>query len=344
LWPLFWIRIAAIGRKNNQYSYKSGMIKKQEFQMTIKHIVVLGSVNQDNIIRLQRLPRPGETVVGHHHSLVGGGKGANQAVAAARLGSHVTFITCVGDDSFGRSALSEFNADGININAIEICNNENTGTAFILVDESGQNCIAICANANGMLSESVVDRHAETIKIADYLLLQLETPMAGIEHAITLARQDHSYVILNPAPAPAHPLTDQLLSQLDLITPNETEAEILTGIKVVDEETAGLAARYFIRKGVKNVIITLGSRGAYVFQHNRGAIIPGYPVKAVDTTAAGDTFNGALAVALSEGKTLEQATLFANKASAISVTRTGAQTSIPYRRELATFDFNAPGS
>jgi ribokinase len=199
LWPLFWIRIAAIGRKNNQYSYKSGMIKKQEFQMTIKHIVVLGSVNQDNIIRLQRLPRPGETVVGHHHSLVGGGKGANQAVAAARLGSHVTFITCVGDDSFGRSA---FNADGININAIEICNNENTGTAFILVDESGQNCIAICANANGMLSESVVDRHAETIKIADYLLLQLETPMAGIEHAITLARQDHSYVILNPAPAP----------------------------------------------------------------------------------------------------------------------------------------------
>lgn len=310
--------------------------------MTIKHIVVLGSVNQDNIIRLRRLPRPGETLIGYNHTLAAGGKGANQAVAAARLGLHVTLITCVGDDLFGRSALSAFKADGIDISAIEICANQNTGTAFIMVDDNGQNCIAVCANANAMLSESVVERHAEKIKKADYLLLQLETPMAGIEYAVAIARKHHCYIILNPAPA--HPLSDQLLAQLDLITPNETEAELLTGIKVVDEITAEQAARQFILKGVKSVIITLGSRGAYVFHNNRGALIAGYRVKAVDTTAAGDTFNGALAVALREGKTLEQATLFAHKASAISVTRTGAQTSIPYRRELATFDFDKPAS
>lgn len=307
--------------------------------MRKKSIVVLGSVNQDHIIRSHHLPLPGETVVGHHHILAGGGKGANQAVAAARLGARVTFITCVGDDPFAHSALAAFKADGIDITAIEICRHENTGTAFILVDDNGQNCIAICANANAMLSASVVDRHAQIFNSADYLLVQLETPMAGIEHAVALARQKNKYVILNPAPA--HPLTDGLLAQLDLITPNETEAEILTGIKVVDEITAGRAARYFRQKGVKSVIITLGSRGAYLFHDDQGTLIPGYQVKAADATAAGDTFNGALAVALSEGNTLRQAILFAHKASAISVTRIGAQTSIPYRQELETFDFNA---
>ncbi|WP_413735008.1 ribokinase [Sodalis sp. RH21] len=303
-----------------------------------KNIVVLGSVNQDHIIRSHHLPCPGETVVGHQHILVNGGKGANQAVAAARLGSQVTFATCVGDDPFAHSAIAAFKADGINIDSIEVCKNENTGIAFILVDDNGQNCIAICANANARLTKAVVDRHAEKIKHADFLLLQLETPMAGIEQAILLARQQNGYVILNPAPA--QPLTDRLLSQIDLITPNESEAEILTGIKVVDEITAGQAARYFVQKGVKSVIITLGSRGAYLYQDNQGRLIPGYRVKAADTTAAGDTFNGALVVALSEGETLEQAILFAHKASAISVTRLGAQTSIPYRQELATFDFN----
>lgn len=307
--------------------------------MIKKSIVVLGSVNQDHIIRAHHLPVPGETVAGHHHILAGGGKGANQAVAAARLGADVTFITCVGDDPYARSALSAFKADGIHTEAVEICRHENTGIAFILVDDNGQNCIAICANANAMLSKSVVEKHAQYIFNADYLLLQLETPMAGIEHAIALARQTGRYVMLNPAPA--RPLTDSLLAQLDLITPNETEAEILTGIKVIDETSAGQAARYFIQRGVKSVIITLGSRGAYLFHDGQGTIIPGYRVNAADTTAAGDTFNGALVVALSEGNTLARSVNIAHKASAISVTRLGAQTSIPYRRELETFDFDA---
>ncbi|HIF9312331.1 TPA: ribokinase [Photobacterium damselae] len=305
--------------------------------MNQKKIVVLGSSSQDHTVQSSHLPQMGETVMGHRHIMASGGKGANQAVAAARLGAPVTFIACMGNDGFAHDTLPKFSEDGINTDHIHICDNENTGIALILVDDEGRNCISISPNANGRLNAEVVDSHAEVIRNTDYLLLQLETPQDGIDRAVELAKQANATVILNPAPA--RPLSDQLLSQLDLITPNETEAEILTGIKVVDEKTAEQAAQAFIAKGVKEVIITMGKQGAYLYRQSQGKLIPGHRVNATDTTAAGDTFNGALLVALSQGADLEEAILFAHKASAISVTRMGAQTSIPYLKELDAFNF-----
>ncbi|BDM63589.1 ribokinase [Shewanella sp. NFH-SH190041] len=300
--------------------------------MSIKNIVVLGSVNQDHTVQAPRLPTKGETVMGHRHVLARGGKGANQAVAAGRLGAQVDFISCMGDDGFARDALIAFEADGINIEHITLCENHNTGIALILVDDNGGNCIAISPNANNKLTAEVVDNKQDTIAKADYLLLQLETPLDGVERAVDIARENHAKVVLNPAPA--RPLPDSLLAKLDLITPNETEAEVLTGIKVTDEASATVACQHFIEKGVKEVIITMGSQGAFLYRNGQGTLIPGFRVDATDTTAAGDTFNGALLVALSEGQSMEDAVVFAHRASAISVTRMGAQTSIPYRHEL----------
>ncbi|WP_108651265.1 ribokinase [Dongshaea marina] len=304
--------------------------------MTQKNIVVLGSVNLDHAVQSPRLPQQGETIMGHSYQQARGGKGANQAVAAARLGAKPSFIACVGDDAAAHEAVESFRSDGINTDHVRICEGESTGVALILVDSEGHNCISIAQNANAKLSADVVGDKQEVIQQADYLLMQLETPLDGIERAVEIASQANTRIVLNPAPA--RPLDDELLSQLYLITPNETEAEILTGVKVTDTATAQQAAELLASKGVEMVIITMGAQGAYLYQQGQGELIPGFRVEAKDTTAAGDTFNGALLVALSRGDAMKDAIRFAHKASALSVTRMGAQSSIPYPDELTIFD------
>jgi len=295
-------------------------------------IVVIGSSNTDMVIRTGRLPAPGETVLGGEFLMNPGGKGANQAVAAARLGADVTFVARVGDDIFGREAVQHFKAEGVDTGYIEIDAGKPSGVATIMVDAKGENCIAVASGANLMLSSEDVDKAAKHVEAAAVILMQLETPIPTVEHAAMLGRRMGKCVILNPAPA--QPLPDTLLAGLDIITPNETEAEILTGIKVTDQTSAKNAAQALRKKGVGTVIITLGSQGAYIQSETISRIMPAKRVTPVDTTAAGDTFNGALAVGLASGLLIEAAVDFANKAAAISVTRMGAQASAPYLYEI----------
>lgn len=300
-----------------------------------KILTVLGSINADHVISVPHFAKPGETLTGYGYHIAYGGKGANQAVAAARLGANVNFIGCIGDDDIGRAMKTAFAQNGINTRSIVEVKHETTGIAMIQVAESGENSIVISAGANAHLNENQVAHVAEDIYKADYLLMQLETPLSAVKKAAELAKAHQTKVILNPAPA--QPLPDELLSLLDMITPNETEAEILTGIKVVDLDSAKQAAQIFHQKGIETVLITLGAKGVYFSQQGQGDIIAGFPVQAVDTTAAGDTFNGGLVTALLEGKTYTEAIRFAHAAAAISVTRKGAQPSIPTRKEVLEF-------
>ena len=295
-------------------------------------IVVVGSSNTDLVIKTDRIPEPGETVLGGHFMMAAGGKGANQAVAARRLGGDVTFVACVGDDLFGTNSLENYRGEGMNTSFISVKKGVPSGVASIFVDAAAENVIVVAPGANSELGEAEIDAAGEEIKGADFVLMQLETPMASVEYAAEKASLSGTKVILNPAPAVE--LSDALLSRLWLITPNRTEAQLITGLPVNTEEEAATAAEALRAKGVTNVIITLGSKGAYVLSEDFRGIVPANPIKAVDTTAAGDTFNGALCVALSEGRSLPDACRFAARASAIAVTRMGAQPSIPYRREL----------
>lgn len=301
----------------------------------MKNLTVLGSINADHVISVPYFAKPGETLTGHSYHIAYGGKGANQAVAAARLGAKVSFIGCIGDDGIGKAMKTAFEKDDINTRPIKSVANEMTGIAMIQVAESGENSIVISAGANGHLDETVVAEFQSEITQADCLLMQLETPLPAIIQAAKIAKKNNTQVVLNPAPARALP--NELLSLLDMITPNETEAEILTGIKVVDEASAKLAAQAFHQKGIEKVLITLGSKGVFVSENGQGEIVAGFRVNAVDTTAAGDTFNGALVTAMLEDKPLNEAIRFAHAAAAISVTRKGAQPSIPSRQE--TLDF-----
>lgn len=302
----------------------------------MKKLTVLGSVNADHVISVPHFAQPGETVMGNHYHIAYGGKGANQAVAAARLGAKVDFIACIGEDEIGQAMKKAFAQDGINTQSVLAIANQMTGIAMIQVAESGENSIIISAGANAHLTEQVVAKFANNINQADALLMQLETPLSAVILAAKLAKRANTKVILNPAPAQALP--DELLTQLDMITPNETETEILTGIKVVDEKSAAQAAQVFHQKGIESVLITLGAKGVYVSQQGKtGEIVAGFRVQAKDTTAAGDTFNGALLTALLEDKPLAQAIRFAHAAAAISVTRQGAQPSIPTRKETLEF-------
>lgn len=303
--------------------------------MTRKPLVVLGSVNADHILQVESFPRPGETVTGRGYRVVPGGKGANQAVAAARLGAETAFIACVGDDDFGRRMLDAFAAEGMETQGVMAMDGMPTGVAIIYVAESGENSIGISAEANACLTPERLHSHLDLIRGGSALLMQLETPIETIEIAAAVAKKAGVPVVLNPAPA--RPLPDSLLAGLAMITPNETEAEVLTGIHVKGEDSAAEAAAHLHGKGVETVLITLGSKGAYVSSKGRGALVPGYAVDAVDTTAAGDTFNGALMAALQEGKDLPEAIAFAHAAAALSVMRLGAQTSIPTRTE--TYEF-----
>ena len=302
----------------------------------MKKLCVLGSVNADHVIRVPYFPKAGETLKGGNYHIAYGGKGANQAVAAARVRDtslvDVDFIACIGADDIGRAMKQAFVQDGINPEHIVEVADQMTGIAMIQVADSGENSIVISAGANAKLDESVVAQHQATIESADCLLVQLETPLQAVEKAVKIAKAHHTQVILNPAPA--QPLSDEILANIDMITPNETETALLTGVQVVDEQTAQQAANVFHQKGIQTVLITLGAKGAFLSENGNGEIIAGFKVTPVDTTAAGDTFNGALAVALLEGKSMRDAVMFAHKASSISVTRMGAQSSIPIRSEL----------
>lgn len=303
-------------------------------------LVVLGSVNADHVLQVPSFPRPGETLLGHGYTVIPGGKGANQAVAAARLGADTAFIACVGDDSFGHNIVAAFKEDGINVDGVMIEQNMPTGIAMIQVAATGENSICISAEANGCLTPARLAEHEGLIEGADTLLMQLETPVDTILSAARVAQKAKTRVVLNPAPA--QPLTDELLSLVDLITPNETEAELLTGINVSDMASAQEAANALHAKGIAQVMITLGSQGVWVSESkvettNKGYQVKGFRVDAVDTTAAGDTFNGGLLAGLQAGLAFEDAIRFAHGAAAISVTRVGAQTSIPTKVEVDSF-------
>ena len=298
----------------------------------MKRIVVVGSTNTDMVVKAARIPAPGETILGGRFLMNPGGKGANQAVAAARLGAEVVFIAKVGDDLFGREAKALFAKENICTDYVLTDPSEPSGVALIMVDAKGENCIAVASGANGTLMPEDIEGLKGVIAQADMLLMQLETPLETVRYAADVAVNLGVPVILNPAPACELPA--DLYDCLEVITPNESEAELLTSIKVTDEASAEAAARVLCDKGVLNVVITMGAKGAYVFDGEDGVMVPAFKVEAVDTTAAGDVFNGALAVALTEELELEEAVRFASKAASISVTRMGAQASAPRREEL----------
>lgn len=301
----------------------------------MNRLVVLGSVNADHVLRVPHFPRPGETLTGHSYQVVPGGKGANQAVAAARLGAPVAFIARIGDDAIGQQMRNGFALDGIDVSAVELDEQLPTGIAIIYVSDEGENSIGISAEANGALSPAMVKRHETLIADAHTLLLQLEVPLESVFEAASLARSHGTRVVLNPAPA--RPLPADLLALVDLITPNQTEAELLTGVKVTDEASAAQAATRFHQMGIADVMITLGSQGVYCSNARQQQLIPGFRVEAVDTTAAGDTFNGALLAAELAGADFNDAVRFAHGAAALSVTKFGAQSSIPSKVEVDTF-------
>jgi ribokinase len=300
-----------------------------------KRIIVIGSSNTDMIIKVPYIPRPGETILGGSFSTAPGGKGANQAVAAARAGGSVTFLARVGNDMFGQESREGFVKDNINVDSVLIDNNEPSGVALIFVAEDGENSIAVAGGANTRLSPSDVLEERNTISSGDMVVMQLETPLETVKQAASIASGNHVPVILDPAPAQL--LDENFLKHIHFLTPNESEAALLTGIKVVDEETAGQAAEILLEKGVDTVVLTMGSRGAFIASKDIREMIPACKVKPVDTTAAGDVFNGALAVALTENKPLKDAVCFANAAAALSVTKLGAQPSAPTREKIDQF-------
>jgi ribokinase len=295
-------------------------------------IVVVGSSNTDMVIKAARLPAPGETVLGGHFFMNPGGKGANQAVAAQRLGGAVTFIAKVGIDIFGQQSVRLFQNEGLDISQI-ISDPENpSGIALITLGEAGENCIAVASGANAALLPADLEKAHKKITSADLVLMQLEIPVETVAYVAALAAQHGRKVILNPAPAA--PLPDALFQHISILTPNETETEILTGIKIGEQSTMERAAARLHSRGVETVIITLGAQGAFISSGTTKERVAAPVVEAVDTTAAGDVFNGALAVALSEGQSLKDAVTYGCKAAAISVTRLGAQAAAPYRHEM----------
>jgi len=301
-----------------------------------KKIVVVGSCNTDMVIKAERLPIPGETILGGIFLMNPGGKGANQAVAAARLGGDVTLISKTGNDVFGKQSVVLYNSENVNTDFISSDSKLPSGVALITVDSMGENCIVVASGANANLKPADIDKAIKAIESCNIVLMQLEIPLETVEYVAELASAKGKIVILNPAPARA--LSNALLKHLDLIIPNKSEAEILSGIKVTDIETAKQAADIIAKKGVDNVVITLGSQGALIREKDTFQFVAAHKVEAIDTTAAGDTFCGALCVGLSEGKSILEAVKLAVKASAITVTRMGAQSSLPYRSELALIE------
>jgi ribokinase len=321
-------RFSTVIRINFIYSILQNWLRL----MKKSSIVVIGSSNTDMVVKAPHLPVPGETIIGGTFFMNAGGKGANQAVAAARLGGSVSFIAKTGDDIFGRQAVELFTREGIDTSGVITDPSLPSGVALITVDDKAENCIVVAPGANAGLAVSDIQKFNRTIESATIILAQLETPIETISYATSLAVANKVKVVLNPAPA--CPLPDELLKNVSIITPNEKEAEMLTGIAVTDMSSAEKAAVVLKEKGIETIIITLGAKGALIFHENKFELVDTPKVVAVDTTAAGDVFNGALVVALSEGKEMREAVSFACKAASISVTRLGAQASAPYRDEV----------
>lgn len=295
-------------------------------------IIVVGSINTDMVIRTPHLPRPGETVLGGEFMMNAGGKGANQAVAVFRLGADLSFIAKVGNDVFGRQTLEQFKQVGINTEFISVSNEYASGVALVNVDDEAENCITVASGANSALSISDIDNACEAISGADIMLLQLEIPIETVTYAAGLAKKLGLKVVLNPAPAPKHALPFELLKNVDILIPNRSEMEMVAGVLPGSDpvETTNILAGY----GVDTVVVTLGSKGSLVCQNGECDEIRPFKVSAEDTTAAGDTFCGAFCVALAEGADVKEAALFGNLAASVTVTRIGAQQSIPTRDEV----------
>ena len=298
-------------------------------------VVVVGSFMMDLVIKAERRPQKGETLIGQQFGMFGGGKGNNQAIAAARLGGDVTMVGRLGMDSFGDKLMDALVEEGVEIRFIVRDAEVGTGVGSPVIDADGDNSIIIVPRANMRLSAADVDRAASAISDSDVLLLQLEVPIAASQRAAEIAKSSGTKVILNPAPA--QDLPDSFLAQVDILTPNQVEAELLSGVEVSDSEGAERAARILLDRGVSAAILTLGEGGALLFKDGLTTSIPAYRVNVVDTTAAGDAFCGALATALARGEALEDAVVFANAAGALAVTVLGAAPSMPTAQQITEF-------
>jgi ribokinase len=298
-------------------------------------VTIVGSFNMDLSVRTTRMPVPGETLLGGPFTTGPGGKGANQAVAAARLGAEVSMLVKLGQDVFGNQAAENLVREGINPDTILRTDQTHTGVAFIIVDNTGENLIVVAGGANNQVTPEDVERARTTLTGADILLTQLEIPMETVAYAVEIAHAAGVKVVLNPAPG--QPLSPDLLQRIDILTPNETEAQTITGLPVTNIAEAEEAGRHLLRSGVKAAVITLGSKGSLVVTPDGSTLVPGRSVKVVDTTGAGDAFSGALVVALGEGKGLVEAAAFANAAAALQVTKPGTAPAMPYRDEVLAF-------
>ena len=294
----------------------------------MKPILVIGSSNTDMVIRVSELPRPGQTVAGDDFQIFGGGKGANQAIAARRAGAAVKFVAAIGDDDFGKSSLDTFAAEGIETSSIQVLGDTPSGVALIFVDDSGENCIGVAPGANGCLTPESLQSQQYAFDDAELLLIQLETPLDTVAAALQMANARDLPVILNPAPA--QQLADSFLQGLYCITPNESEAELLSGITVTDQKSAIEAAEALRQQGVENVIVTMGSQGALLCNAEGTHFQSAEEVQVVDTTGAGDTFNGVLAARIASGTSLRSAMETAVRAATMSVQTAGAIASIPH--------------
>jgi len=298
-------------------------------------IVVVGSSNTDMVMQVREFPRPGETIMGCGFLQNQGGKGANQAVACARLGADTSFVGKLGCDLLAQNTISLLRQEGIDVSHLTQTSESPSGTAFIMVDSHGENSIIVNSGANACLTEADINSATPLIARASVVLMQLESPVPVLTHAARVAKKNGAIVVLNPAPAPSSPLPDELLKHVDILIPNQTETERLSGVTVKDDETLLQAIHRLQEMGVGQVVVTLGSRGAMTVINGQPLMVSGIKVEAVDTTAAGDTFCGALCVRLSLGSSIEEAMRFACKAASLTVTRMGAQQSIPYLSEIA---------
>lgn len=300
----------------------------------MKNICVIGSLNMDLVVNVDTMPKPGQTIIGSNFKEVPGGKGANQAVAMARLNGNVSMIGKVGEDGFGQTLINSLKNDKVDTTYIQTAKGA-TGVALITVDKNAQNSIVVSPGANFEVKEDDIDNNIEAIKNSNIVVLQLETPLNTIKYALNKAKELNKYTILNPAPAVK--LDNEIIKNVDLLTPNETELEIISGVSIETEEDIQKAAQIMIEKGVKELIVTLGSKGSLYINKEKSMFKKAYKVEAVDTTAAGDSYTGALAVALSQDKNIEDAMDFASKVGALSVLKEGAQSSLPTLEDVKNF-------
>ncbi len=298
----------------------------------MKKVLVIGSLNIDLSVRLNTMPLVGETILGKSLNYIAGGKGANQAASIGKLGGNVAMLACVGDDGFGKVEIDTLSSLRVDTSRIKIKKDIPTGTALIYVDDNGNNSIVVIAAANDYCDIDYIRENEDLLKESDYILMQQEIPYESVEYVAKKAKELGKTVILNPAPA--RQLSDELLSNIDYLTPNETELMKITSLSCNDDKEIEKACKYLLEKGVKNVIVTLGENGSMLVNKDLVEKISAFKVKSVDTTAAGDCFNGAFVTSLSKGDSLKEAITFASKAAAISVTRKGAISSLPSLKEI----------